>query len=200
MNYSEILGQLHDHARDFHQVLISGNIYTTNIEEKFFLSRVKDELSRIANYTIENNGDLEVYKLNLPVWLINKLSDVVSYSIWDYEFCYDGFFDGLAELFKKTKFKFKWQYDKTTLQLEYSLDNHSWVIENLHLSNEVDFEIYNNILNQVNTYLNKQGFVLYEAVTGDQTGLMIFIPIDSPEIIKDFLISIDDSRASKFYE
>jgi len=155
MNYSEIFSLLHDHARNFHQVLIKGKIYTTNIEEKDFFSRVEDELSRISNYAMENNGDLEVYKLNLPVWLIYKLSDVVSYSSWDYEFCYDGFFDGLVELFKQTEFKFEWHYDKTALRLKYSLDNHSWVIENLHLSNEVDFEIYNNILSQLNTYLNK---------------------------------------------
>ncbi len=200
MDYQEVINILRDHSLKFHQAMIDGKIYTTQISQEEFLSKVSDELSDTAKRVVENHENIETSKLVLPLSLYFELNDSIAHSQWDYEFCYDGFFNKLTKLFHKTKFNLEWQYDEKALQLKYSLNNHFWAIENLHLKDEVDFEVYDNILNQLNNYLKEHGFVLYESVTGDQTGLMIFMPIDSPEIIKDFLIDVHDSRASVFYE
>jgi hypothetical protein len=64
----------------------------------------------------------------------------------------------------------------------------------------VDFEVYEKIMGPLNDTLTEQGEVLYDAVTGDQTGLLILMPSTSPRIIKDFFIEVHDPRAELFYE
>lgn len=200
MSYNEVLEALRAHALKFHKALVKGKIYTTNLKKEEFFDRICAELSGTARYIVEHNGDLELHKLNLPVSLRNELEDVLAYANWDYEACYDGFFDDLTRLFSRSAHAFKWEYDPGSSQLIYALDGHSWTIDNLRLRAEVDFEVYEKIMSPLNDALKEHGQVLYDAVTGDQTGLLILMPSASPGIIKDFFIEVHDPRAEIFYE
>jgi hypothetical protein len=199
MNKNEILESLRQQAVKFHQALIDGKVYVKNIDKQEFLFRIDKLVDDNAERIVENVEGLELSTLALPVNLLYVLEDVLPFAIWDYEFGYDGFFDDLNKLFSKTSHIVEWGYDSEASQLKYSLDNQTWTINNLEHTAEVDPEIYSEILDNINNYLQKQDEILYAAVTGDQTGLLILVPSNSLENLKDFLISNDDPRASMFY-
>jgi hypothetical protein len=200
MDENSIRNELRNHALKFHQALVDGKICIKQIDPEDFLTRIADDLSLTTKYVMQKNDELEFYKLSMPVIFLYNLQDILAFSNWDYEFCYDGFFNDLNQLFSQTKHKSEWAYDAKLLQLKYSLDEQVLIFENLALNDEVDPIVYDNILRLVNETLKEQGEILYEATTGDQTGLLVLMPVNAQNLIKDYLISVSDPRAQLFYE
>lgn len=200
MAYKEYRRQLRNHALMFHHALLEGGVYISPLGEKEFLSRIDEEISLCAKNIEKNIEDLELALLGLPVELIMAVDDVVPCANWDYESGYKGFFEDLDELFSKINWKVDWEHEPATSTLKLTLNNQTWSIENVKHIAEVDGEVYSQIMDHLNSALNKHGKELYEAVTGDQTGLLVLIPTSAREMLADYLISGNDPRAMSFYE
>lgn len=200
MAYKEYRSQLRNHALRFHHALLEGGVYISPLGEKEFLSRIDEEISLCAKNIEKNIEDLELALLGLPVDLIMAVDDVVPCANWDYESGYKGFFEDLDDLFSKINWKVDWEHEPATSTLKFTLNNQTWSIENVKHIAEVDGDVYAQIMEHLNSALSNHEKELYEAVTGDQTGLLVLIPIRARELLADYLISGSDPRATSFYE
>jgi hypothetical protein len=199
MEYSEVFETLKQHALNFHHVLKQGRVYSAEITETEFLARVDDRLSGRAKNVVQGIEGFELTRLSLPVGLIYSLFEVVPVATWDYEFSYARFFQDLEKLFSRTRYSFSWAYDARQSELHYSLDDQTWSIENLALTEDLDPIVYLEIHQKLSDYLSGRGQLLYDATTGDQTGMLILVPAGAATMLADYLIAVDDPRSEWFY-
>ena len=199
MDYPKVLTALQQRALSFHRALEEGELYSAKISEAEFLERVDDPLSRRAKNVVQGIEELPLTLLSLPVGLVYSLLDLLPAITWDYEFGYEDLLGELKTLFDKASQRFSWEYDLERSILDYALNNHSWSMTDLTLHDEVDPLNYLEIRDNLSRPLRMLGLTLYDATTGDQTGMLILMPVEAVGMLKDHLISIEDPRAEWFY-
>jgi len=146
-------------------------------------------MQRAANI-IEDIETMETVLRTLSIGLLYNLSDTVLMVTWDSELGGIHFFKKLSSLFQQTPFELEWRYDEEHGNLVFSIDSVTWSVQCEDL-NSVDLYInpitYSKIDPIVFDYLEQQGWKLYRPFTGDQTGIILMVPISAISELRKYL-------------
>ncbi len=199
MEYERALQQLTEHALNFHNALVAGEVYISPLTREEFLNQTQQHLSRTARNIARGSGNFELAHFSLPYFLIFDLKDWLPVTGWDYEFGYEAFLQDLEKLFEKIGRPFSWSYNPTLKLLQYELSDIKWgtLIEKWEYY--IDPRIYLEIEGNLTDGLEDQDLTLYDITTGDQTGMLAVIPIAAIPLIQDYWISVQDPRSNWFY-
>ncbi len=201
MEAVEIRKTLYQRAISFHSILQETEVYHKPVSKDDFVQRTAAVIDRRIQNVINGVEELELTILSLPVGLLYQLSDVVPVVTWDYEFGYNHLFEQLETLFVVSPHIFEWQYNVQERQIQFSIDDVTWNLNDINASDEVNFEdTYGILIGSLSEYLHSRGHCIFEPTTGDQAGTIMLIPVQSVDRLREYLISTDDPRSRWFYE
>jgi hypothetical protein len=196
----ELRSTLQQHVLGFHQVLAGAGVYQTPIGKAGFVSRTSNKVSNWAQRMAKGDCGLIGGVLLLPGSLLFNLSDVVRTLRWDFEFGYRPLLENLRELLERASLSFDWEFDPQQATLSFSISSQTWVITDLDIDDHVEPEQYNCIHQALSDYLKQHELCLYdEALTGDQTGLIVLMPLKAVNEISRYLISESDPKVKLLY-
>jgi hypothetical protein len=197
-NEDEIRDLLYFQAFGFHKALLSSRAYVTPISDAQFQERINDRILEYAKRVFDNKADLDLTLLVFPETLIYPLRDVLACFNYDFEFGYRTFFERAVNAFERTPYKLKWTYDKNQQQLQFSINDRSWLLENIKLEAHLDTDLYNK-LKEIEAYLAERKWKWYDIITGDQTASIMLLPAENADALKQYLPDFNDRRSQLFY-
>jgi hypothetical protein len=201
---------LRERALELHRILRDGRVYRSPLSTEDFLARVERVVSEEAANVEAGRVDPSLALLAMPVSLLSALGEHVPTMSWDYEFGYEAFFESLGTLLGASGRQFAWGRPQAAGRgsaprpasarepYEYTLDGQTFRLRPADDA-EVHPQDYARILKDLQDALRPNGLMLYDPVTGDQSGVLVLIPRAAEASLRTVLVAANDPRAAEFY-
>jgi len=181
-----------------HRALEESKAYVKPVSSQKFMEKADREAANHLERWLKTKEALDSLLISAPIGALASLKRWLAYFNYDYEFGYKKFFQRLSGALEKFSIDLQWEYDELHAQYEVRLGDASWSIEARSESADVGEALYVQ-LSDITAWLVEQGLVWKDIVSGDQTGIILLLPVGYSVELDELLPGYEDPRTSLFY-